>query len=113
MGGLVDATKSVSKTIRSFQPTINEIASLSTDLRTSLQKEIGINDFPRNLVTNEVDQSKQNNIYTPTKSYRKPLLDTDSQSLTKTSLEKNSLVKKSLSNMSNKELITEIKRRCI
>merc|ERR1712113_921679 len=98
MGGLVDATKSVSKTIRSFQPTI---------------KEIGINDFPRNLVTNEVDQSKQNNTYTPTKSYRKPLLDTDSQFLTKTSLEKYLLVKKSLSNMSNKELITEIKRRCI
>merc|ERR1712187_75176 len=110
--GLVDATKSVSKTIRSFQPTINEIASLSTDLRTSLQKEIGITDFPQNLATNKIDQTKQNNIYKTTKSYRKQLKDTDSQLLAETSLEKNLFVKKSLSNMSNKELITEIKRRC-
>merc|ERR1712187_255005 len=91
--GLVDATKSMSKTIRSFQPTINEIASLSTDLRTSLQKEIGITNFPQNLTTDIIDQTKQNNIYKTTKSYRKQLKDTDSQLSAKISLKKIYLLK--------------------
>ena len=37
--------KSLGKTLRAFQPTIREIASVSSDLRSSLEEQIGLDEI--------------------------------------------------------------------
>jgi hypothetical protein len=41
----LQAVKSLGKTLRAFQPTIREIASVSSDLRSSLEEQIGLDDI--------------------------------------------------------------------
>merc|ERR1711976_147341 len=40
--GLADATKSISQIFRTFQPTLQEIISISKDLNASFKNEIGL-----------------------------------------------------------------------
>ena len=41
----LQAVKSLGKTLRAFQPTIREIASVSSDLRSSLEEQIGLDEI--------------------------------------------------------------------
>lgn len=43
--GLAQAAKSVRATLSAFAPTIRELAQVSTDLQSTLQEEIGLNDL--------------------------------------------------------------------
>lgn len=43
--GLAEAAKSVGKTLRSFQPTIKEIAEVTQDLKGTLEKELGLDEI--------------------------------------------------------------------
>lgn len=43
--GLAEAAKSLGKTVKSFQPTLRELAEVSTDLRSTLEEEIGLDEI--------------------------------------------------------------------
>lgn len=43
--GFVQAAKGVGKTLRAFQPTLKELASVSSDLKRSLEQEIGLDEI--------------------------------------------------------------------
>ena len=43
--GLAEAVKAAGKTLRSFQPTLRELASVSSDLRNTLEEQIGLDDI--------------------------------------------------------------------
>ena len=43
--GLAEAVKSVGKTLRAFQPTIRELASVSSELRNTLEEQIGLDEI--------------------------------------------------------------------
>ncbi|GMH36413.1 hypothetical protein BSKO_04281 [Bryopsis sp. KO-2023] len=63
--GLAEAAKSLGKAVRSFQPTIRELAEVSTDLRSTLEQEIGLEEIRDDF------QSLRNPLSTsPTKSYK-------------------------------------------
>merc|ERR1712061_394945 len=46
--GLANSISSFGKIFRSFQPTIQEISTISTDLRSTFNREIGIKNFTEN-----------------------------------------------------------------
>merc|ERR1712187_583379 len=53
MGGLADATKSISQIFRTFQPTLQEIRSISNDLKASFEDEIGLKEsFSKEKISN-------------------------------------------------------------
>ena len=43
--GLAEAVKAVGATLRTFQPTIRELASVSSDLRSTLEEQIGLDEI--------------------------------------------------------------------
>lgn len=43
--GLAEAAKSLGKAVRSFQPTLKELAEVSTDLKSTLEQEIGLDEI--------------------------------------------------------------------
>ena len=43
--GLAEAVKAAGKTLRSFQPTLRELASVSSDLRNTLEEQIGLDEI--------------------------------------------------------------------
>ncbi|KAK9835152.1 hypothetical protein WJX81_001635 [Elliptochloris bilobata] len=43
--GLAEAVKSLGKTLKTFQPTIRELASVSSDLKNTLEEQIGLDDI--------------------------------------------------------------------
>ena len=43
--GLADAMKTFGKIVRSFQPIFKEITAVSSELRSSFEREIGIEEF--------------------------------------------------------------------
>lgn len=43
--GLAEATKGLGRALRSFQPTIRELREVSTELKTTLEQEIGIDEI--------------------------------------------------------------------
>lgn len=43
--GLAEVVKSFGKTLRSFQPTIKEIVEVSSDLKSTLEEEIGLDEL--------------------------------------------------------------------
>eukprot|EP00210_Caulerpa_lentillifera_P004818 g4600.t1 len=43
--GLAEAARSIGKTLKSFSPTIRELAEVSTDLKSSLEQEIGLEEI--------------------------------------------------------------------
>ncbi|QDZ25715.1 TatB-like sec-independent protein translocon protein [Chloropicon primus] len=43
--GLADAAKSLGKTLRTFQPTIQELKEVSEEFKTTLEDEIGLDEF--------------------------------------------------------------------
>ncbi|KAL4423263.1 hypothetical protein ABPG77_004532 [Micractinium sp. CCAP 211/92] len=47
--GLAEAAKSLGSTLRSFAPTIREITSVSQELKSTLEQEIGINEIKEEL----------------------------------------------------------------
>ncbi|KAI7837812.1 hypothetical protein COHA_008301, partial [Chlorella ohadii] len=47
--GLAQAAKSLGSTLRSFAPTIREITSVSQELKSTLEQEIGINEIKEEL----------------------------------------------------------------
>merc|ERR1719359_1965801 len=112
--GLASAVKSFGLIFESLKPTIRDIESINTKLMSSIKEDIGINDlsqrseiFPKT-VHNEMDtiMSKNTSRISATNTL-KELERSDSRTKTYYS----SLAKKSLSNMSTKELIVEIRRR--
>lgn len=62
--GLAEAARSIGKTLKSFSPTIRELAEVSTDLKSSLEQEIGleeIRDDFRSVMNPPPMASKNNN----------------------------------------------------
>lgn len=47
--GLAEAAKSIGSAIRSFQPTIREVAQISSELKSTLEQEIGLDDLKNEL----------------------------------------------------------------
>lgn len=47
--GLAEAARSIGKTLRSFTPTIRELAEVSTDLKSTFEQEIGLNEIQQDL----------------------------------------------------------------
>jgi len=47
--GLAEAVKAVGATLRTFQPTIRELASVSSELRNTLEEQIGLDDIKAEL----------------------------------------------------------------
>jgi len=47
--GLAEAAKSMGKILRSFTPTIRELAEVSTDLKSTFEQEIGLDEIQRDL----------------------------------------------------------------
>ena len=47
--GLAEAVKAVGATLRTFQPTIRELASVSSELRSTLEEQIGLDDIKAEL----------------------------------------------------------------
>lgn len=47
--GLADAAKSVGTALRSFQPTIREVAQISTELKSTLEQEIGLDEIKKEI----------------------------------------------------------------
>ena len=45
--GLAEAAKSVGSALKAFTPTLREVASSSSDLKTTLEEEIGLDDIKR------------------------------------------------------------------
>ena len=45
----VQAAKTVGKTLKSFQPTLQELSQVSNDLKSTLQNEIGLDEFQRDI----------------------------------------------------------------
>ncbi|KAK9817014.1 hypothetical protein WJX72_008329 [[Myrmecia] bisecta] len=43
--GLAEAAKSLGKTVRAFQPTLKELASVSSELKSTLEEQIGLDDI--------------------------------------------------------------------
>ena len=41
----MQAVKSLGKTLKAFQPTIRELASVSSDLKNTLEEQIGLDDI--------------------------------------------------------------------
>ena len=62
--GLAEAAKSVGQALRSFQPTIKEVVSVSQELKGTLEKELGLDELR--------DAAR------PSTPYRPPLLSTES-----------------------------------
>lgn len=52
--GLADVAKNLGKTLRAFQPTIRELQEVSREFKTTLEKEIGLDELknPVNYTTN-------------------------------------------------------------
>ena len=51
--GCVQAVKSLGSTLKAFQPTIREIVSVSSDLKNTLEEQIGLDDI-RSEIRNSV-----------------------------------------------------------
>ncbi|BDA42494.1 probable sec-independent protein translocase protein TATB, chloroplastic at N-terminal half [Coccomyxa sp. Obi] len=51
--GLAEAVKSLGSTLKAFQPTIREIVSVSSDLKNTLEEQIGLDDI-RSEIRNSV-----------------------------------------------------------
>ena len=47
--GLAEAARSFGQMLRSFKPTIRELAEVSTDIKSTLKQEIGLDEFQRDL----------------------------------------------------------------
>lgn len=47
--GLAEAAAGLGKTLRAFQPTIRELADVSNELKSTLEKEIGLNEVKAEL----------------------------------------------------------------
>eukprot|EP01025_Chloroclados_australasicus_P040205 TRINITY_DN4187_c0_g1_i12.p1 TRINITY_DN4187_c0_g1~~TRINITY_DN4187_c0_g1_i12.p1 ORF type:complete len:240 (+),score=26.47 TRINITY_DN4187_c0_g1_i12:29-721(+) len=47
--GLAEAAKSLGQALRSFQPTIKELTQVTSDIRNTLEEEIGLDDIRRDL----------------------------------------------------------------
>lgn len=47
--GLAQAVKSVGETLKTFAPTIRELTAVSTELKSTLEEEIGLNDLREEL----------------------------------------------------------------
>lgn len=63
--GLAEAAKSVGQALRSFQPTIKEVVSVSQELKGTLEKELGLDELR--------DAARPSSV-----PYRPPLLSTES-----------------------------------
>lgn len=54
------AAKTAGKTVRAFKPTFDELTSVSRDLRSTLDEELGINDIRNEFrVSNSLDQLRK------------------------------------------------------
>lgn len=73
--GLAQAAKSLGSTLRAFAPTIRELTQVSTELKSTLEEEIGLNDLkeefrrpavpsPRSMVDDDFSRKDSNDIET-------------------------------------------------
>jgi len=63
--GLAEAAKSLGSAVRAFAPTLREVTSISNDLKSTLEDELGLDDIKQEL--NEV-QSNITGVMSPTPS---------------------------------------------
>ncbi|KAK9028328.1 hypothetical protein V6N11_068135 [Hibiscus sabdariffa] len=47
--GLAEVARNLGKTLRAFQPTIRELQEVSMEFKSTLEREIGLDEFPLNL----------------------------------------------------------------
>ena len=52
------AVKSLGKTLKTFQPTIREVMSVSSELRSTLEEQIGLDDIRSELQSSMVSESR-------------------------------------------------------
>ena len=55
---LFQAVKSLGKTLKTFQPTIREVMSVSSELRNTLEEQIGLDDIRSELRSSMVSESR-------------------------------------------------------
>ncbi|CAI9092267.1 OLC1v1027463C1 [Oldenlandia corymbosa var. corymbosa] len=67
--GLAEVARNLGKTLRAFQPTIRELQDVSREFKTTLEREIGLDEI----------QSYNRNLPTSTKNTSSPSLDVDSK----------------------------------
>ncbi|MED6122164.1 hypothetical protein PIB30_037331 [Stylosanthes scabra] len=63
--GLAEVARNLGKTLRAFQPTIRELQDVSREFKTTLQREIGLDDTP----TTNTYNSDPNGTRDPNKAY--------------------------------------------
>lgn len=56
--GLAQAAKSLGQTLRAFAPTLRELTQVSTELKSTIEEEIGLNDFREELQRPAVPQPR-------------------------------------------------------
>lgn len=63
--GLAEAARSIGKTLKSFSPTIRELREVGTDLKSSLEQEIGLEEIRDDFrsVMNPPTMATRNNNY--------------------------------------------------
>ncbi len=54
----LQAVKSLGKTLKTFQPTIREVMSVSSELRSTLEEQIGLDDIRSELQSSMVSESR-------------------------------------------------------
>lgn len=47
--GLAETARSIGKTLRGFAPTLRELAEVSSELKTTFEQEIGLNEIQKDL----------------------------------------------------------------
>ncbi|KAH7557668.1 hypothetical protein ACOSP7_027522 [Xanthoceras sorbifolium] len=62
--GLAEVARNLGKTLRAFQPTIRELQDVSRDFKSTLEREIGLDDIS-NSTQNTYSPYRNNNISTP------------------------------------------------
>lgn len=58
VAGVLQAVKSLGGTLRAFQPTIKEILSVSSDLKSTLEEQIGLDDIRSELQSSVAPQPR-------------------------------------------------------
>ena len=65
--GLIEAAKGVASTIRSVQPAIQELTQATTEIRTSITKEVGIDSIQKEF--REIEQTTRDSLRLDTPSF--------------------------------------------
>lgn len=71
--GLIEAAKGVASTIRSVQPAIQELTQATTEIRTSITKEVGIDSIQKEF--REIEQTTRDSLRLDTPSFQPPVPD--------------------------------------